>query len=118
MKYLLSLLGVLFLFAAVTPETQARRRWFRQRSTSYAYTYVNVWGVAANDQERCVAEANYMAANYAYYHVGANIGNFEGWGVGSTPSCGTCVPGYGMTLTGDAACQASNGQWFRVRSWR
>jgi hypothetical protein len=110
--------GLAFLFAVgVTLPAEARRRW-RRRSYYTHSAPINVWGDATTDQERCEREAAYQAANYAYYHVGANIGNFEGWGCGASADCGTCTPGYGMTLTGDASCQASNGQWFRVRSWR
>ena len=106
------------VFAALIPaQASARRRWRRSR-VSVVYSVVDVWGDAQDDQGRCEAEAAYMAANYAYYHVGRNIGNFEGWGTSSQPDCATCTPSYQMTLTGDASAQAANGQWFRVRSWR
>ena len=71
-----------------------------------------------NDQERCQAEANYMASRNITGHVWGVIGNFEGVGYGSSPNCNTCTPGRSMTLTGDASAQGSNGMWYRVRSWR
>jgi hypothetical protein len=73
---------------------------------------------AGSDQERCQAEANYMAANGITGHVGSCIGNFEGVGYGSSPNCNTCTPGSGMMQTGDASAQGRNGMWYRVRSWR
>jgi len=72
----------------------------------------------ASDQDACQAEAEYMAANGISSHVWTNIGGFEGFGVGMSPACATCVPSYGMNLTGDAAVQGAGGMWYRVRSWR
>lgn len=72
----------------------------------------------ASDQERCQAEANYMAANNITGHVWGCIGRFEGVGYGSSPNCRTCTPSSSMTLTGDASAQGRNGMWYRVRSWR
>lgn len=80
---------------------------------TYSYTTMN-----SSDQERCQAEANYMAANNISGHVWGTIGNFEGVGYGSSPNCNTCVPSSRMTLTGDASAQGRNGRWYRVRSWR
>lgn len=77
-----------------------------------------VWGSAATDQERCQAEANWMAANGIRGHVGPNIGSFEGVGWGHQPGVATCQPGRPMQLTGDASAQGSGGMWYRVRSWR
>lgn len=71
-----------------------------------------------SDQDRCQAEANYMAANNITGHVWGVIGRFEGVGYGSSPNCNTCTPGSGMSLTGDASAQGRNGMWYRVRSWR
>lgn len=103
----------MFVFVVIailaTAPAYGRRRLFRRRQTRTTTYAVNVWGESQTDQERCAAEAAYMASNYVYAHIGPNIGNFEGWGCGWSPSCGTCEPGYGMTLTGDASCQASNG---------
>jgi len=111
---------VLGLGLAVSIERSAegRRRWIRRRTARPVAVAVNVWGEAATDQERCEAEAAYMAANGIAAHVGPTIGNFEGFGVGGSAGCATCVPRYGMTLTGDAASQSASGRWFRVRSWR
>jgi len=80
-------------------------------------TYTSSVGYS-NDQERCQAEANYMAANNISGHVWGTIGNFEGVGYGSSPNCNTCVPSGNMRLTGDASAQGRNGMWYRVRSWR
>lgn len=83
------------------------------------YSYTSDSGNSGNsDQDRCQAEANYMAANNITGHVWGCIGRFEGVGYGSSPNCNTCTPGSGMTLTGDASAQGRNGMWYRVRSWR
>lgn len=82
---------------------------------TYAYTS-NLH--AGGDQERCQAEADYMAANGITGHVGSCIGQFEGVGYGSSPNCNTCTPSGNMSLTGDASAQGRNGMWYRVRSWR
>jgi hypothetical protein len=84
------------------------------KSSSYT---VNIPS-ASSDQERCQAEANYMAANNITGHVWGVIGSFEGVGYGSSPSCATCTPSGNMSLTGDASAQGRNGMWYRVRSWR
>lgn len=83
---------------------------------SYAYTSSESFG--GSDQERCQAEANYMAANGITGHVWGCIGRFEGVGYGSSPNCNTCTPSSSMSLTGDASAQGRNGMWYRVRSWR
>lgn len=87
-----------------------------------AITYGNnIWGNAKTDQERCQAEADYMATHRAFRHVGPCIGKFEGIGYGSrNPNLGTCRPhpNRRMRLTGDARAQCSDGTWVRVRSWR
>lgn len=83
-------------------------------SNTYSYTS----NVGGSDQERCQAEADYMAANNITGHVWGCIGRFEGVGYGSSPNCNTCTPGSGMSLTGDASAQGRNGMWYRVRSWR
>lgn len=87
-------------------------------SSSKVYSYTADIGAGSSDQERCQAEANYMAANNITGHVWGCIGRFEGVGYGSSPNCNTCTPGNGMTLTGDASAQGRNGMWYRVRSWR
>jgi len=79
----------------------------------------SIWGDAKTDQERCQAEANYMAKFNKLCHVGPCIGRFEGIGwnrSGGKP--GTCVPRYRMCLTGDAIATCENGTVIRVRSWR
>ena len=88
--------------------------------TAAAYNVNNIWGNATTDQQRCQAEASYMAArNIRNTHVGPTIGHFEGIGWGSSPNCRTCTPRRGrMTLTGDAVARTANGYYVRVRSWR
>ena len=78
----------------------------------------NIWGNAKTDQERCQAEAEYMAKHDARRHVAGVIGNFEGvgWSTSSQPS--TCTPRRRMKLTGDAIVKGKNNTYYRVRSWR
>lgn len=83
-----------------------------------SYSYTSSHSSSGSDQERCQAEANYMAANNITGHVWGCIGSFEGVGYGSSPNCNTCTPSGGMNLTGDASAQGRNGMWYRVRSWR
>ena len=95
----------------------------RRGYTTYNYAPTKTYSYTSNlhggsDQERCQAEADYMAANGITGHVGSCIGNFEGVGYGSSPNCNTCTPGNSMNLTGDASAQGRNGMWYRVRSWR
>jgi hypothetical protein len=88
---------------------------------SYATTKTHSYTsntIGMNDQDRCQAEANYMAANRISGHVWGCIGSFEGVGVGHSPNCNTCTPGNNMNQTGDASAQDSSGRWYRVRSWR
>lgn len=81
--------------------------------------YSNTYSVVpSTDQQRCEAEANYMARNRISGHVWGTIGRFEGVGFGYSPNCNTCSPGNGMVLTGDASAMDSSGRWYRVRSWR
>jgi hypothetical protein len=119
-KILLVPTMILFVFAS---EAQARPRRYYSSSPAPAatktYSYASEsHGHGNSDQERCQAEANYMAANLISGHVWGCIGSFEGVGYGSRPDCNTCTPGSGMTLTGDASAQGRNGMWYRVRSWR
>lgn len=93
-------------------------RVYYSQPTVRTYSYTNSLSNMNSDQERCQAEANYMAANNITGHVWGVIGSFEGVGYGSSPNCNTCVPGGNMRLTGDASAQGSNGRWYRVRSWR
>lgn len=89
---------------------------YAQTVNNKKYSYSNMH--VGSDQQRCQAEANYMAANGITGHVGSTIGRFEGVGYGSSPNCRTCVPSSAMNLTGDASAQGRNGMWYRVRSWR
>ncbi len=78
-----------------------------------------IWGNAKTDQEKCQAEADYMAKYRKFCHVGPCIGRFEG--IGWSKGCAfpnTCVPSKKMRLTGDAVASCSNGIVVRVRSWR
>ncbi len=90
---------------------------YAKPNKTYSYTYANTQSMSS-DQDRCQAEANYMAANRISGHVWGCIGNFEGVGVGGSPNCNTCTPSNKMRLTGDASAQDNNGRWYRVRSWR
>lgn len=116
MKFVLPVLAVL-LFVG---EAHARpRRGYTYSTPQRTYSYTGgVHMDTGGDQERCQAEADYMAANGITGHVGSCIGRFEGVGHGSHPNCNTCTPGSGMNLTGDASAQGRNGMWYRVRSWR
>lgn len=110
----LLLLVMIFGLVGSTSMASGPRYYSSQPNTKvYSYT-VNT----GSDQERCQAEANYMAANNISGHVWGTIGNFEGVGYGSSPNCNTCVPSGRMTPTGDASAQGRNGKWYRVRSWR
>lgn len=71
-----------------------------------------------SDQQRCQAEAEYMARHNIRGHVFGTIGAFEGIGYGASKNAPTCTPNRPMRLTGDAAVKGSNGIWYRVRSWR
>jgi len=111
----------LFFVANLNAEA-ARPRYYSQpktysQPTMRVESYVNSYN-SNSDQDRCQAEANYMAAHNITGHVWGVIGNFEGVGYGSSPNCNTCTPNSQMTLTGDASAQGSNGKWYRVRSWR
>lgn len=125
MKRYIPLLGLL-LALLVADTAQARWRLFgrRYRVRGYSSRIVvggsEVWGNAATDQERCQAEAEYMARNQSTWHVGPTIGSFEGCGWYGSSHYGTptCTPRAGMTLTGDGAAQDVHGRWYRVRSWR
>jgi hypothetical protein len=107
----------LFLIALTLSCTQiaeaAKPKYYNNTTYQYTTAYVG-----DNDQARCQAEANHMAANNITGHVWGTIGGFEGVGYGSSPNCNTCVPSRGMRLTGDASAQGRNGMWYRVRSWR
>ena len=86
----------------------------------------SIWGAAQTDQQRCQAEANYMAEIYipgekGIKHYGKTIGKFEGVGRGYGDKPATCEPSpsLGYKLTGDATCKTKRGNMtIRVRSWR
>jgi len=116
MKLLNGLLVLLLLLLLVNVAQAAKPRVYNySQPTTKTYSHANNFG---SDQDRCQAEANYMAANNISGHVWGTIGNFEGVGYGSGPNCSTCVPNSNMRLTGDASAQGRNGMWYRVRSWR
>lgn len=108
----------LLLFFVTTLTVQAAKPKYYTYSQPNMKVQSYTSSIGNSDQERCQAEANYMAANNISGHVWGTIGNFEGVGYGSSPNCNTCVPGRGMSLTGDASAQGRNGMWYRVRSWR
>ena len=107
----------LSLVLVTTLTAQAARPRYYSQQTNKVQSYTSMVN-SGDDQSRCQAEANYMAANNITGHVWGTIGNFEGVGYGSSPNCNTCTPGRGMNLTGDASAQGRNGMWYRVRSWR
>ena len=78
-----------------------------------------IWTNDMTDQQKCQAEADYMAKNRMFCHVGPCIGRFEGIGW-SQSNCipQTCTPKYKMNLTGDAISMTNDGIIIRVRSWR
>lgn len=124
MRYVLVLLCVL---VAGVAEARPRRTYSTPTYSSPSASSMPVYQEqrmsntslnSGGDQDRCQAEANYMASRGITGHVGSCIGSFEGVGYGSSPNCNTCTPGRGMNLTGDASAQGRNGMWYRVRSWR
>lgn len=107
---------VLVLATTFTAEAARPRYYSYSRPQTVVQSYTSMNG--SDDQSRCQAEANHMAANNITGHVWGVIGSFEGVGYGSSPNCNTCTPGNNMRLTGDASAQGRNGMWYRVRSWR
>lgn len=105
----------LFSFTISTVEA-ARPRYHNSQQIIKSHSYTNM--INFDDQSKCQAEADYMAANNITGHVWGTIGSFEGVGYGNSPNCNTCVPSSNMRPTGDASAQGSNGRWYRVRSWR
>jgi hypothetical protein len=109
----LFMLTLLMIFSTIiTAQAAGPKYYYTTPSKTYSYA------MNGSDQDRCQAEANYMAANNITGHVWGTIGRFEGVGYGSSPNCNTCTPGNNMRLTGDASAQGRNGKWYRVRSWR
>jgi hypothetical protein len=91
----------------------------RSRSSNGGVAWNGKVGILDRDQSECRREAEYMAKHRIRGHVFGVIGRFEGcgWSSGNNP-CSTCRPTWDATLTGDATAIASNGERFRVRSWR
>jgi hypothetical protein len=118
MRFTALILLLVIVATSATASALGRRR--RSSTYNYEYSYSSVdYGDAQTDQELAQVEANYMAKHHSSWHVGRNLGGFEGCGwSGSIRNCATCVPGYGMTLTADAAAQDNYGRWYRVRVWR
>ena len=88
-----------------------------------ARTGDELWDSSYTDQEKCQAEADYMARVYrpgdGAIHYGRTIGKFEGVGRGFCDLPSTCTPdpSLGYRVTGDATAKRG-GMTFRVRSWR
>lgn len=80
----------------------------------------SIWGDAATDQQRCQAEANFMAEHNWLTHAGPTIGRFEGVGYGRCSMPSTCIPhrSLGLRKTGDATAKTEDGITVRVTSWR
>lgn len=111
------MMAIIFSLFFVSNIYAAKPRNYYSQPTTKNYSYTTNMN-HGGDQERCQAEANYMASNNITGHVWGVIGRFEGVGYGSSPNCNTCTPSSQMTLTGDASAQGANGKWYRVRSWR
>jgi len=116
---------IIFVLGLFCSEAHAKPRRYYSNTTQStptvsSYTSSNTGSdlYSGSDQDRCQAEADYMASRGITGHVGSCIGSFEGVGYGSSPQCNTCTPGRGMNLTGDASARGRNGMWYRVRSWR
>lgn len=101
------------ILGVITTSVNATNPTANNHTMQYKYSNISM-----NDQERCQAEANYMADNNIAGHVWGVIGNFEGVGYGNSPNCQTCTPNSNMRMTGDASALGRNGKWYRVRSWR
>ena len=111
------MIALALVFVTTLTAQAARPKYYtysQPKTVVQSYTSMN----SGDDQSRCQAEADYMAANNITGHVWGVIGSFEGVGYGSSPNCNTCVPSNNMRLTGDASAQGRNGMWYRVRSWR
>lgn len=79
----------------------------------------SIWGTATTDQQRCQAEADFMAKHRWFAHAGPTIGRYEGVGWGRCDKPSTCTPcNKGLKLTGDATAVTKDGITIRVRSWR
>jgi hypothetical protein len=79
----------------------------------------SIWGDATTDQQRCQAEADFMAKYRFFAHVGPTIGRYEGVGWGRCDKPCTCKPdAKGLKVTGDAFAKTKDGVTIRVTSWR
>ena len=80
----------------------------------------SIWGDATTDQQRCQAEADFMAKHRFFAHVGPTIGKYEGVGWGRCDKPCTCKPDRSKKyrVTGDAFSKTEDGITVRVRSWR
>ncbi len=79
-----------------------------------------IWGNATTDQQRCQAEANWMAKHRWFAHAGPTIGKYEGIGYGRCEKPSTCTPPRDLKLhlSGEAYAKTKDGITVRVRSWR
>ena len=86
---------LLFVIVATSATASALGRRRRSSTYNYGYSYSSVdYGDAQTDQELAQVEADYMAKHHSSWHVGRNLGGFEGCGwTGSIRNCATCVPG-------------------------
>ncbi len=110
-----TILAILILLTLAIPADA--RLFFRRRVYYRPATVAWRTAIRADDQARCQKEADHMAKYHIRGHVWGVIGRFEGCGW-SRGTPGTCTPYWSATLTGDATATASNGERFRVRSWR
>ncbi len=111
------MIALVLVFVTTLTAQAARPKYYSySQPTTKVQSYTSMNN--GDDQSRCQAEANHMAANNITGHVWGVIGSFEGVGYGSSPNCNTCTPSSNMRLTGDASAQGRNGMWYRVRSWR
>lgn len=80
----------------------------------------SIWGDATTDQQRCQAEADFMAKHRFFAHVGPTIGKYEGVGWGRCDKPCTCKPDRSKKyrVTGDAFAKTKDGVTIRVTSWR
>ena len=71
---------ILIAFACVYSEAQARPRYYSTTPTNNnkVVSYTSEVQSGGSDQERCQAEANYMASRGIKGHVWGCIGRFEG----------------------------------------
>ena len=78
-----------------------------------------IWTDSMTDQEKCQAEADYMAKIMLIVtFINASVSLKVSDMVAVTPRSLLALRKYKMTLTGDASAQSPNGKWVRVRSWR